>query len=511
MSGRAVSVHAGKNAPGPRDAAWHLGRAVGLEGATADQARLDLAIHSLRRSAPTLSAGLPLVPWQRAFFAGLLVAVLAGAAIAPRATLSVLMAALTLPFFCVVALRSLALWFATCPPPADLRSSRWTNAADFEWPSYSVLVPLLREAHVVPGLVEALGALDYPEDRLEILFVVEATDPTTRAAVEEAHLAPWMRLVVVPDAAPRTKPKAVNYALAEATGDLVVVYDAEDIPEPDQLRRAACAFAEALETSSKDIGCLQARLNVYNGGSSWLARQFTIEYTALFDCILPTLEALGLPVPLGGTSNHFRRSVLVASGGWDPFNVTEDADLGIRLARGGWRVGVLPSTTWEEAPVRFDIWLRQRTRWLKGWMQTFLVHTREPRRLLSELGPAGFTGFMVLMGGMCLSALVHPWFFVLAAADAASGGLLAAPDTLVGRGIWWLGVFNLAAGYLTGAALGVMAVRRRGRLDMARHVVLMPVYWLLISIAAYRALWQLAVAPHLWEKTEHAARTPGAV
>jgi cellulose synthase/poly-beta-1,6-N-acetylglucosamine synthase-like glycosyltransferase len=309
----------------------------------------------------------------------------------------------------------------------------------------------------------------------------------------------------VPDGEPRTKPRALNFALLHASGDYVVVYDAEDMPEPDQLHRALARLK-----SAPRVGCVQARLNIYNSDESWLTRQFTIEYTALFDCILPTLERLGLPVPLGGTSNHFPRRVLEKAGGWDPYNVTEDADLGIRLARLGLKVEVLPSTTWEEAPRTFTVWRGQRTRWLKGWMQTYLVHMREPLRLLRELGVRRFLGLQVLMGGLILSALVHPWFYVLAVLDAAFQVLSIPAETIAGRVLWWVGLFNLVAGYVTGVALGGVAVAGRGRLGLASHALLMPFYWLLISFAAYRAMWQLLKAPYLWEKTEHSAR-PGSV
>jgi cellulose synthase/poly-beta-1,6-N-acetylglucosamine synthase-like glycosyltransferase len=211
-------------------------------------------------------------------------------------------------------------------------------------------------------------------------------------------------------------------------------------------------------------------------------------------------------VPLGGTSNHFPRRVLLDAGGWDPFNVTEDADLGMRLARLGWKVEVLSSTTWEEAPERFGVWRGQRTRWLKGWMQTYLVHMRQPVRLWRELGATRFLGFQVLMGGLILSALVHPWFYLLAALDGCLGVVSLSHETLTGLALWWIGAFNLVAGYATGVALGVAAIVGRRRPALAAQALLMPVYWLLVSFAAYRALYQLAVAPYLWEKTEHGAQ-----
>ena len=310
-----------------------------------------------------------------------------------------------------------------------------------------------------------------------------------------------VELVVVPDIGPRTKPKALNYALPLARGEYLVIYDAEDRPEPSQLRDAFHAF----RVSPPNLATVQARLNIYNPEDSWLTRQFALEYSALFDGILPALDRLELPIPLGGTSNHFRVSALQWLMAWDPYNVTEDADLGIRLARSGYRCRVIAATTFEEAPRRFGSWVRQRTRWLKGFVQTWLVHMRKPRTLWRELGPSGFLAFQVTVGGTVLSALVHPWFYVLLAAELfAGGGLLARPESLLGLPFWSIAWVVLVTGYLAAMALGLLAVRRRGLRQLFWQIPLMPVYWLLISAAAYRALWQFITAPYEWEKTEHA-------
>lgn len=460
--------------------------------------RLDEAVGGLRARNPELSAATGLWPWQRRALIGGAAVLIAGMVLAPETALVVLLAILAVPFLCVVLLRVIALWQLRAP--AAGRSSVVGGAGDEEQlPVYSVLVPLYREAAVVPGLLAALRALDYPKDRLDVMLIVEAVDAETIAALRGAEIDAHMRILEVPDGAPRTKPRAIQYALQIARGDYVVVYDAEDEPEPDQLRRALTA----LRAGGDSIGCLQAQLNIYNSDASWFTRQFTVEYTVLFDCILPALERLRLPVPLGGTSNHFPRKVLDAVGGWDPYNVTEDADLGIRLARQGWHVGVLPSTTWEEAPLTFHNWKGQRTRWLKGWMQTYLVHMRRPRLLWRELGARRFIGFQVLMAGMILSSLVHPWFYVLIAADLWHGRLLAVPDGVFGQWLLGIGIVNLVLGYISAIALGTVAAARRGRLRLAAHALMMPIYWLGISFAAYRALWQLVTAPFHWEKTEH--------
>jgi len=219
--------------------------------------------------------------------------------------------------------------------------------------------------------------------------------------------------------------------------------------------------------------------------------------------MVPALERLRLPVPLGGTSNHFPRATLVGIGAWDPFNVTEDADLGFRLSRRGFYTGALTSTTWEEAPPRLGSWLRQRTRWLKGWMQTYIVHTRSLRRLNAELGLRAAAGLHVLMGGLIASALVHPLFYALLAYYWWTGELFVPAETKAGAVVWAVAWINLGAGYLVSIALGAASVCRRRRFGLALHALAMPLYWLLISIAAYRAAFQLVRDLYLWEKTEH--------
>ncbi len=314
----------------------------------------------------------------------------------------------------------------------------------------------------------------------------------------------------MPEAAPRTKPKALNFALQFARGEFVVIYDAEDRPCPQQLREALAAF----HAGPPNLACVQARLNFYNASENWLTRQFAIEYAALFDGLLPAMQRLGLPMPLGGTSNHFRISALRWLGAWDAHNVTEDADLGMRLARRGYVCRMLESTTLEEATCRFGPWLRQRTRWLKGFMQTYLVHMRRPLRLWRELGTARFLGFNIVIGGLVFSALVHPLVYLFAAAEALQGSLLNLPHGPLGAPIWLLALFNGALGYLASMGLALLALRwRNGRMGarLAPHVLFLPAYWLLISLAAYRALWQLVTAPFHWEKTEHgvSALEPG--
>lgn len=452
----------------------------------------------LRVNSPHYSASIAVWRWQKIAVLALFLALAAGVFIAPLATRDVLLAVFALTFFLVVLVRVVALVLLGIPRRADKVRPL---AGDTALPLYSVLVPLYKEAGVIPGLLQALGALDYPKSRLEILLLVEQDDEETRGALRQWVLPGYMRVIVVPAGTPRTKPRALTFGLRLAHGSYVAVYDAEDEPEPSQLRRAL-----AVLRSRPGIGCVQSSLKIHNARAGWLTGQFALEYTALFDGLLPALARLRLPIPLGGTSNHFPRAALTAVGGWDPYNVTEDADLGIRLARAGYTVEVVNSTTWEEAPVRFRSWLPQRTRWLKGWLQTYLVHMRTPFRLWRELGTWQFFGLQVLMGGMIISPLIHPWFYVMLAAALAQGSVLIAPEESSGRLLFWLSVFNLAAGYVGGIALACAAAIVSDRAALCWKAPLMPLYWLLISVAAYRALWQLVSRPHYWEKTTHSAR-----
>lgn len=306
-------------------------------------------------------------------------------------------------------------------------------------------------------------------------------------------------VIPVPPSGPRTKPKALNVALPFARGTFTVIYDAEDRPQSDQLRCALHAF----RTAGDDLACVQARLCIDNTADSWLAGLYTAEYAGHFDVFLPGLSALKLPLPLGGSSNHFATAILRKIAGWDPYNVTEDADLGMRLARFGYRSAIIDSTTYEEAPARMGPWLRQRTRWFKGWMQTWLVHMRHPRRLLRDLGLAGFLSFQLIVGGNVLAALVHPLFMVGTIYSIVNGARMWQGD---GAGVMILtAVYGtiVVIGYLASAFLGWLGLLRRGLLAYAWALIFTPAHWLLLSLAAWRAVWQFVVAPYRWEKTEH--------
>ena len=373
-----------------------------------------------------------------------------------------------------------------------------SSLSDRDLPTYSVLVPIYREARIVPQLIERLKRIDYPRAKLDIKILVEIDDVETRKALESEKLPPFFEVIVCPLGKPRTKPRALNIGLAYAKGDCIVVYDAEDEPDPDQLRKAAAYFAQA----DPKLGCIQARLAIDNAADSWIARMFALEYAGLFDGLLPGMSVTRQPIPLGGTSNHFRRATLENCLGWDAWNVTEDADLGLRLAWLGYHCIVMDSTTWEEAPINFTAWFNQRTRWLKGWMQTACVLMRHSPSRRNPIPALRRFEIAVIGTSSVISALFHPLLLLIP-------GLLLAPSServirsTLHLTLWsFVSILFVVSGLLTLAIISVGAHRRGFRLRLSDFAYLF-LYSLIKTLAAWRALVEFIVAPSHWHKTEH--------
>ena len=442
------------------------------------------AAFELLETRPQASAGRALRP-PAALIAGPGL-FLFGAALAwPAGALTALIGLL---FLYVAAVSALRLAAALIPPAWSPRRA----LAAGELPAITVIVALYREAKVVPGLAASLSRLDYPRDKLQILFALEACDTETVTAARGLARRSGISALVLPECGPRTKPRALNFALQAATGDLIAVYDAEDAPHPGQLRAAAEAFA-----ADDRLAVVQAPLNWYNHAQNWLTRQFALEYAAQFNALLPLFVRLGLPLPLGGTSNVFRRDRLEAAGGWDPFNVTEDADLGFRLARAGWSPGVISPGTGEEAPVTRRAWTAQRSRWLKGHLVSWLVQMRDPRGLIEAAGWRGFAGLHLTLLANALSAGLHgPGLALLLISTGASVFGAASPLAAIGA------LTGLIA-YLCAMACAATGAQRAGVPAHARDLATMPAYWLLQAPALLRALHELVSAPYFWAKTRH--------
>lgn len=363
-------------------------------------------------------------------------------------------------------------------------------------PVFTILVPLYREAAIVPRLVRGIGGLDYPKTKLDVRLLCEEDDDETVPAIEAMDLPPHFKLVVVPDAQPKTKPKACNYGLLQADGKYVVIYDAEDRPDPDQLKKVVIAF----ERADPRVTCIQAKLNYFNSDQNLLTRWFTTEYSMWFDLLLPGLDAQGVPIPLGGTSNHFITDRLIDLAAWDPYNVTEDADLGIRLHKAGFKTAIVDSTTLEEANSELNNWINQRSRWIKGYFQTYLVHMRHPFRLLRQIGLKSWVSFQLVIGGTFIF-LLNPIFWALTTLFFfTEAGFI---QQLFPSFVFYAAAFQLFVGNFIFMYLNVAGSVQRGYFDLAKYALLTPLYWGLMSIAAWKGFLQLFYKPFYWEKTVH--------
>jgi glycosyltransferase XagB len=481
------------------DQADHLQSSVKIEAPTPHwdddpRIRAENAAWRLAWELPHLSAHAGVTTGQRRIFLSLVFSFVTFGLLWPDMVVLSLAWALT-GFFSIVVLFRLVLLVAGILS-AWRRRIEPINFAGNEGalPVYSILAPMYRESGSIGQLIHALSELNYPPDKLDIKLVLEEDDFKTMDSLKNIKLAPQFEILRVPPQSPRTKPKALNFALQSARGDFVVIYDAEDIPDPSQLRQAVAAFY----TGGADLACLQARLNYYNPNENWLTRQFTLEYSMWFDWLLTGLQALGLPIPLGGTSNHFRTSVLRELGGWDAYNVTEDADLGLRLARRGYKCAVLDSTTLEEANCRHLNWLRQRTRWQKGYMLTWLVHMRAPLDLWRQLGPAGFLGFQLFIGGTVALAFAMPAAALVYMTSLCVCGPSIPPSLL------WLNERLFIIGMSGNALSAAAGAIGRKHFSLLPDILLTPFYWGMTWLASLRALAQLIHSPFHWEKTRHA-------
>jgi cellulose synthase/poly-beta-1,6-N-acetylglucosamine synthase-like glycosyltransferase len=363
-------------------------------------------------------------------------------------------------------------------------------------PTVSVMVALFQEGNIAPRLIRRLDRLDYPRDLLDILLVVEEKDRLTREALAAVDLPPWMRIVVVPDGPLKTKPRALNFGLDLCRGSIIGVYDAEDAPEPSQIRKVVERFYQR----GADVACLQGVLDFYNPHTNWLSRCFTIEYASWFRIILPGLQKLGLAIPLGGTTLFFRRVALEELGGWDAHNVTEDADLGMRLARHGYRAEILDTVTEEEANCRALPWIRQRSRWLKGYMMTWAVHMRDPALLWRQLGPRKFIGFQILFLCTLSQFLLAPvlWSFWLVPLGIPHPLAEALPPAVM---MGLIGLYLLTE--VINITMNIMGLRMTKHRMSLLWVPSLHFYFPLGALASYKAAWEMVTKPFYWDKTSH--------
>lgn len=430
----------------------------------------------------------------------ILVDIAIGFYISPLLTLKILVGVLSTIYFADV-IFNLYLIIRSLSFPREITSTEeeLESLNDQDLPIYTILCPLYKEAPIIPQFLDAIGKLSWPKDKLDVLLLLEEDDKITIDAASKMNLPSYVRTLIVPHSIPKTKPKACNYGLAHAKGEYLVIYDAEDIPDPNQLKKAYLGFGKADE----NVICLQAKLNYYNPHQNLLTRFFTAEYSLWFDVTLPGLQSINTALPLGGTSNHFKTKSLRAVEGWDPFNVTEDADLGVRLFRKGYKTAMIDSTTLEEANSMVGNWFRQRSRWIKGYMQTYLVHTRGNE---SSVKGQAFHSliFQLVVGGKIAFVLINPFLWIATISYFALYAYVGpAIQALYPTVVFYMAVFSLVFGNFLFLYYYMIGLAKKGQWNLIKFVFLIPIYWLMISISGFIALYQLIFKPHYWEKTVH--------
>jgi glycosyltransferase XagB len=385
------------------------------------------------------------------------------------------------------------------PPDISVPDAVLDAIDDRILPTYTILCPLYKESIILPHFVSSIEKFDWPKHKLEVLLLLEEDDKETIETAERMNLPSHFKVVVVPHSLPKTKPKACNYGLAHATGEYVVIYDAEDQPDHMQLKKVFAAF----QTLGPSYGCIQCKLNYFNPHHNLLTRLFTAEYSLWFDVMLPGLQSIDGVIPLGGTSNHFKREDLVAFQAWDPFNVTEDCDLGVRLFKAGRKTAIVDSVTLEEANSNVKNWIRQRSRWIKGYFQTYLVHMRNPITLFRQHKIHAFV-FQLVIGMRMTFVLINPFLWLMTVAyftlNAYVGGAI---EAIFPPLIFYMASFALVVGNFLYLYNYMIGCAKRNHWDLIKYIFFIPFYWLIMSFAAFMALWQLITRPHYWEKTNH--------
>ncbi len=385
------------------------------------------------------------------------------------------------------------------PPEIAFTKEEVDSVNDKNLPTYTILCPLYKESEVIGQFVENISKLDWPKNKLDVILLLEEDDVKTIETAEKLKLPKYVRTKIVPHSYPKTKPKACNYGLHNAKGDYLVIYDAEDKPDTDQLKKAYLAYQKL----DDHIVCIQAKLNYYNTEQNLLTKLFTAEYSLWFDVILPGLQSIDTIIPLGGTSNHFKTKRLVELGGWDPFNVTEDCDLGVRIFKKGYKTSIIDSTTYEEANSQLNNWIRQRSRWIKGYFQTYLVHMRDPIKFVKE--HRGHSLIFQLIIGLRISfILINPILWLTTISYFVFYNYVGTTiEALYPSIVFYMAVFSLIFGnflYLYNYMIGLAKKEKWGTI---KFVFIVPFYWILMSVAAVKAFYQLIVKPYYWEKTHH--------
>jgi cellulose synthase/poly-beta-1,6-N-acetylglucosamine synthase-like glycosyltransferase len=488
-----------------------------------------------RRRAHAETAARLLSPQQRVLGILVLAALVAGGIWRPRLTATLLVGFCIFFYVLLAGLRLVIMAVGRAYRPPRRVTVR---PEDPGLPDYAVLLPVHKEANMLRHLVTRINKLEYPRQRLHVLLLIEADDEETLAAARDIglrfdsdpdpgasqnqghgfgpapapapHPLSHVTVVVIPPGGPKTKPNAMNVAMRKVTElrcTFLTIFDAEDRPEPDQLLKAVGTFRLA----PPELACLQAELAFWNDDTNWVSALYWIAYKIHFVRFLPGLAKLGLPIPLGGTSNHFRVSALrdaaLPDGSvWDAHNLTEDADLGARLISAGYRIQLLTSVTLEEAPVNSRVVDKQQRRWKGGYLQTGLVHTRHPVRAIRKMGLVRWFCFNLLMLGTPFSFLINPVFYALTITYFVTRTHVITelfPTAIYYPSLALLVIGNFVLVFELILTCLEEAGSTRGRYSLLWYMMLAPLMWLWMSYSTYIATWELLTGKRGWHKTPH--------
>lgn len=353
-----------------------------------------------------------------------------------------------------------------------------------QFPMYTILLPCYKEEiGTLKKLITGIKNLNYPKEKLDVKILLEETDLQTIENLQQ--ISHTFEVLKIPNAFPTTKPKACNFGLYFAKGEYVVIYDAEDIPHPNQLLTALSKFSSA----SKNIMCVQSLLNVYNHSKNLISICFSLEYLVWFNCFLPAFLKCGMWIPLGGTSNHFKTKELLKIGGWDAYNVTEDAELGIRIAKNGYKTDIIYSYTLEESTITIKDFILQRSRWLKGFLITFLINILDFKSTLKldflNILQIIFSLGMAFFGFFSIPLIIFFSFFIT-------------PNELLIS----LYSTNLICGILYLMICYIVGLREKFT-NYNKAFYFLPLYFALHICASIVAFWDFFKSPFHWRKTRH--------
>lgn len=346
------------------------------------------------------------------------------------------------------------------------------------YPIYSVLIPIYKEISKIKQILKFIKMLDYPKDKLDVCILIEEDDLPIHQFFSQEILPSYIRVISVPIFQPRTKPKALNYATNFIKGEYVVVYDAEDIPDMDQLKKALHLFQQL---PSQYI-CIQSRLNFYNYSENIITECFSVEYSILFDFYLFGLDFLNLPILLGGTSNHFKVKELKKIGFWDSYNVTEDAELSIRIYSNNYKIKMLDSLTLEESPIEMIAFIKQRSRWIKGFLQTFFCYVCNYQYKKFNIYQVIFIIINLLF--FALSLFLGPILIVLS---------FFLDIALLKYNLYIFFIYHAIAGLIVS----------KNNIFNFKYIIFSIPYYFLHMFAFILAIYDLIKRPFHWRKTEH--------